>query len=123
YSGLGGWNLMLNAASEEKREAAWEFVRYLTAPERQKERALKGGFLPTLKECYEDAEILSKVPVISLGRAAIRNVRSRPATPFYRDMSLAMARRFHESLSGAQSPEEAARALDADLERILAEKI
>lgn len=119
YSGLGGWNLMVNAASHEKLEAAWTFIRYLSAPEQQKERAIKGGYLPTLKDCYEDHEILSRVPVITLGREAIRNVRARPATPFYQDMSLAMAERFHASLSGAVDPGIAARTLRERLEEIL----
>ncbi|MFL5990917.1 MAG: ABC transporter substrate-binding protein, partial [Rubrobacteraceae bacterium] len=107
HSGLGGWNLMINAASE-KTEAAWAFIRYLSAPEQQKERALRGGYLPTREDCYEDREILSEVPVITLGRDAIRNVRSRPVSPLYRDMSLAMAERFHASLSGTVAPERAA---------------
>jgi len=119
YSGLGGWNLMINAASQEKMEAAWAFIRYLSAPEQQKERALEGGYLPTLKGCYEDPDILSEVPVITLGREAIRNVRSRPATPFYHDMSLAMAQRFHASLAGIVTPERAAARLREDLDAIL----
>jgi hypothetical protein len=59
------------------------------------------------------------VPVITLGREAIRNVRSRPATPFYHDVSLAMARRFHASLAGSVVPERAAAMLWEDLEDIL----
>jgi ABC-type glycerol-3-phosphate transport system substrate-binding protein len=118
HSGLGGWNLMINAASE-KREAAWAFIRYLSAPEQQKERALRGGYLPAREDCYADREILSDVPVIALGREAIRNVRSRPVTPLYRDMSLAMAERFHASLAGTVAPEGAAALLEDDLEGIL----
>lgn len=118
HSGLGGWNLMINAASE-KTEAAWAFIRYLSAPEQQKARALRGGYLPTREDCYEDREILSEVPVITLGREAIRNVRSRPVTPFYHDMSLAMAGRFHASLTGATAPQHAATLLEQDLESIL----
>jgi multiple sugar transport system substrate-binding protein len=116
HSGLGGWNLMVNAASE-KTEAAWAFIRYLSAPEQQKERALKGGYLPTRKDCYEDGEILSRVPVIELGREAIRDVRSRPVTPLYHDMSLAMAEQFHASLAGMVAPERAAATLQEILER------
>ncbi len=120
YSGLGGWNLMVNAASAEKMEAAWAFIRYLSAPEQQKERALEGGYLPTLRDCYEDGVILAEVPVITRGREAIQNVRSRPATPFYHDMSLAMAERFHASLAGNVTPEQAAQTLQQRLEEILA---
>ena len=119
YSGLGGWNLMLNAESEDKTEAAWAFIRYLAAPAQQKERALEGGYLPTLRDCYEDPEIVENVPVITRGKEAIQNVRSRPATPFYHDMSLAMAERFHASLSGTVEPERAARTLRERLEEIL----
>jgi multiple sugar transport system substrate-binding protein len=119
HSGLGGWNLMVNAASEEKVEAAWAFIRYLSAPEQQKERALKGGYLPAREDCYEDEEILSGVPVITLGREAIRSVRSRPVTPLYQDMSLAMAGRFHASLAGTVAPERAAEMLKGELEEIL----
>jgi multiple sugar transport system substrate-binding protein len=119
HSGLGGWNLMINAFSEEKARAAWAFIRYLSAPEQQKERALKGGYLPTLEDCYEDGEILSEVPVIALGKEAIRSVRSRPVTPFYQSMSLAMAERFHSSLAGTIAPQRAAALLEEDLEGIL----
>ena len=119
HSGLGGWNLMVNAASEGKVEAAWAFIRYLSAPEQQKERALRGGYLPAREDCYEDEQILSGVPVITLGREAIRSVRSRPVTPLYQDMSLAMARRFHASLAGIVAPERAAEMLKGELEEIL----
>jgi ABC-type glycerol-3-phosphate transport system substrate-binding protein len=110
---------MVNAASEEEVEAAWAFIRYLSAPEQQKERALRGGYLPTREDCYEDGEILFGVPVITLAREAIRSVRSRPVTPFYQDMSLAMAGRFHASLAGTVAPERAAEMLNGELEEIL----
>jgi multiple sugar transport system substrate-binding protein len=119
YSGLGGWNLMVNAAKQDKLDQIWAFIRYLSAAEQQKERALRGGYLPTQKACYEDGEILSGVPVITLGREAIRNVRSRPATPLYQDMSLAMAEWFHASLAGAVTPDHAAATLQEELKDIL----
>ncbi|HEX2728734.1 MAG TPA: extracellular solute-binding protein, partial [Rubrobacteraceae bacterium] len=118
-SGLGGWNLMINAGSE-KTEEAWTFIEYLSAPDQQKERALQGGYLPTIKSLYDDEEILEKVPVAALGKEAIKNVRSRPASPFYYDMSLSISERFHASLTGSISPEEAAAALQRDLKKILA---
>lgn len=122
HGGLGGWNLMLNAAStvtQERADAAWEFVRYLSAPEQQKERAIRGGFLPTLKGCYKDPEVLDEVPVITLGLDAIENARPRPATPSYGEMSPMMARRFHSSFAGTSGPREAALALEKDLQGVL----
>lgn len=120
FSGLGGWNFYLNAASsEEEKDAAYEFVKFATAPEQQKFRALNGSFLPTLEALYDDREIVSEVPVIALGKEAIKNARPRPLSPYYADMSLKMAEQFNASLKGEKSPEEAARTLDGELQEIV----
>jgi multiple sugar transport system substrate-binding protein len=34
-SGLGGWNLMVNATSEDKLDQIWTFIEYMSAPEQQ----------------------------------------------------------------------------------------
>ncbi|ABG03191.1 Twin-arginine translocation pathway signal [Rubrobacter xylanophilus DSM 9941] len=118
-SSLGGWNLFINAASEDEADAAWTLIEYLAAPEQQKQRALEGGYLPTLEELYEDQEILDKVPVIALGKEAIRNTRPRPVSPYYSDMSLRMAEQFNASLKGEVSPEEAVGTLREELQNIV----
>jgi multiple sugar transport system substrate-binding protein len=120
FSGLGGWNFYLNAASsEEEKDAAYEFVEFATAPEQQRFRALNGSFLPTLEALYDNRKILEKVPVIALGKEAIKNARPRPLSPYYSDMSLKMAEQFNASLKGAKSPEEAIRTLDRERQGIV----
>jgi multiple sugar transport system substrate-binding protein len=120
FSALGGWNFYLNAASSaEEKDAAYEFVKFATAPEQQRFRALNGSFLPTLKDLYGDEEIVEKVPVIALGEAAIKNARPRPLSPYYSDMSLVMAEQFNASVKGTKSPEEAASTLDRELQEIV----
>jgi multiple sugar transport system substrate-binding protein len=120
FSGLGGWNFYLNAASsEEEKDAAYEFVKFATAPEQQKFRALNGSFLPTLKDLYEDREVVEKVPVIALGEGAIKNARPRPLSPYYSDMSLKMAEQFNACVKGDKSPEEAVGTLDRELQEIV----
>ena len=120
FSGLGGWNFYLNAASsEEEKGAAYEFVKFATSPEQQKYRALNGSFLPTLEALYADEEIVEKVPVIALGESAIKSARPRPLSPYYSDMSLEMAEQFNACVKGAKSPEEAANALDDRLQEIV----
>ena len=118
-SSLGGWNLFINAASEDEADAAWTLIEYLAAPGQQKQRALQGGYLPTLEELYEDQEILDKVPVIALGKEAIKNTRPRPVSPYYSDMSLRMAEQFNASLKGEVSPEEAVGTLQDELQNIV----
>ena len=70
YSGLGGWNLFISAASVN-RDAAWTLIRYLSASEQQRTRALRGSYLPTLETLYEDDEVLETVLILALGREAI----------------------------------------------------
>jgi len=119
-SGLGGWNFMINAASDpETQEAAYEFIRFATSEEQQRFRALEGSFLPALQSLYEDQEILDAIPVIALAPEALRNSKPRPVSPFYSDMSLEMGEQFNASLNGEVSPEEAARTLQGSLEGII----
>jgi multiple sugar transport system substrate-binding protein len=118
YSSLGGWNMFINAASDRQDEA-WEFIRYITSAEIQKQFALDTARLPTLRSLYDDQEIIDSVPVIALGKEAIQNARPRPRSPFYSDMSLVMASQFTQSLNGETSPEEAVGVLEDEMQRIV----
>ena len=118
YSSLGGWNFFLNANSE-KADAAYEFIRFMSAPEQQKVRSIEGSVLPTRQELYEDPEVLEKVRVADLGQEAIRNTRPRPVSPYYSDMSLRMAGQFVRSLRGEVAPGEALGVLQGELEEIV----
>ena len=118
FSGLGGWNMMINANSQ-KQDQAWEFVRFMTGEEGQRQRAISATLLPTLKSLYDDQEILDQVPVIRLGKDAIQSTKSRPVSPYYSDMSLKMAEQFSLSLKGDVAPEEAVKTLQTELTSII----
>ena len=116
HSGLGGWNMYVNAASEGKLDAIWEFIQFFTMnDEQQRFRATSGGFLPPLKYLYEDQEILDSVPVASIAGDALERALTRPISPFYSDISLAMQKQFAESLKGNVTPEEAAQNLENEI--------
>jgi multiple sugar transport system substrate-binding protein len=118
YSSLGGWNFFMNANTKDP-DAAYEFIRFMSAPEQQKYRAIEGSVLPARQELYEDQELLQEVPVAELGQEAIQNTRPRPVSPFYSDMSLRMAEQFNASLNGEVSPDEALSTLQEQLEEII----
>ena len=122
YSCLGGWNLMIDArAGDDERAAAWEFIRYLTAPAQQKRQALQAGLLPVLESLYEDPEVLASVPIAALARGAMAaRIRVRPRTPFYADLSAEIANAFNRVLKGELTGQEAVAALDKDLRAIVA---
>jgi multiple sugar transport system substrate-binding protein len=119
FSGLGGWNFLINAASEDRIEEIWAFVEFMIAPEQQKTLALESTRLPTLKSLYEDEELLQKVPVASLGRESLENSRPRPVSPYYSDMSLEMARQFNAALKGEEPVEQALETLQRELQAIV----
>jgi multiple sugar transport system substrate-binding protein len=118
YSSLGGWNFFMNANTGDP-DAAYEFIRFMSAPEQQKYRSIEGSVLPTRQELYEDEEILREVRVAELGQEAIKNTRPRPVSPFYSDMSLRMAAQFVRSLRGDVPPGEALSTLQDELEEIV----
>jgi multiple sugar transport system substrate-binding protein len=45
--------VMFKSASERKRRAAWEFIRWFNSPEIQVRWALRTGYLPVRKSCLE----------------------------------------------------------------------
>lgn len=121
YSCLGGWNLMANAhASKEERAAAWELIRYLTAPAQQKRQALEAGLLPVIASLYEDPEVLGGVPVAALGKETMSTrLRVRPMSPFYSELSSEVANAFSRVLRGEITGTEAVEALDKELRGIV----
>ncbi len=118
-SGLGGWNFFINAfADQEAQDAAWEFVKFMTAPEQQKFYALGGSYLPTLTALYDDPDIKESVPTVRLAGEALKNTVPRPVSPVYSDMSLEMAEQFNASLSGDTEPQQAISTLQTELQKI-----
>jgi multiple sugar transport system substrate-binding protein len=118
-SGLGGWNFFINAfADPEAQDAAWEFVKFITAPEQQKFYSLGGSYLPTLTALYDDPEIKESVPTVRLAGEALKNTVPRPVSPVYSDMSLKMAEEFNSSLGGDVEPQEAISTLQTELQKI-----
>ena len=119
FSGLGGWNFLVNAASEDKLDEIWTFIEFMSSTESQKTFALESARLPTLKALYEDEVVKKKVPVAALGLEALQSARPRPISPYYSDMSLVMAEHFNEAVGGSASVEQALRSMQGELQNIV----
>ncbi len=119
FSGLGGWNFLVNAGSEDRLDEIWTFIEFMSSPEAQKTLALQSARLPTLRSLYEDDEVLEKVPVAARGKESLENARPRPVSPVYSDMSLEMAEKFNASLKGDLSVEQALQELQTELQSIV----
>jgi multiple sugar transport system substrate-binding protein len=115
---LGGDVLLINAFSEMKEEA-WEFIRFFANEQSQKTRALEAGVLPTRKALYDDREVMEALPMIAEAKEALLNVRPRPVSGRYSEMSRAMALQFNNVLRGNATPEEAVETLQSGLQQII----
>jgi multiple sugar transport system substrate-binding protein len=119
YSCLGGWNLAVNRRSGQL-DAAWDFILWAVAPERQRAMAETGGFLPTLTELYQDAALRAAVPVLALGEAAVLSARARPISTIYSRLSPRIAIMFNRVLTGELAPQEAVQRAERELRTIMA---
>jgi multiple sugar transport system substrate-binding protein len=115
---LGGDVLMISVFSEMKEEA-WEFVRFFANEESQKTRALEVSLLPTRKALYHDREVKEALPMIAEAKEALLNVRPRPVSARYSEMSRVMALQFNNVLRGNTMPEEAVETLQGELQQIV----
>jgi multiple sugar transport system substrate-binding protein len=119
YSTLGGWNQLINAATDLQEEAL-TFAQFMTATAQEKQLAIDGGLRPTRKALYEDPDVIEALPAIELQKEIIfDNAKSRPVTEFYSEMSAAMAEQFNLCLMGQVSPTEVAETLQTSLSNIV----
>jgi multiple sugar transport system substrate-binding protein len=118
FSALGGWNLFINSASDVK-DQAWELIRFLTTPEAVKFRAIEGSYLSPLQETYEDQEVLDKVPVYEVVGQVTDQIKPRPVSEFYGDLSLEMAEGYNNCLNGESSPDETVATLQESMQGII----
>jgi trehalose/maltose transport system substrate-binding protein len=119
---LGGWQLMVNKNSKNK-EAAAEFVKFLTSAEIQKFNSLQRSLLPTRPAIYDDPEVLATnayykplKDVFSGGAVA------RPSTvssDLYNDVSVAYFTAVNEVLTGQKETKAALAELEKKIQQIL----
>ena len=114
----GGWNLFLNESSGRK-DLAWALIEYLAAAPQQRTWATQGSLMPTLSGLYSDGQVLKTMPVLGRARTVVSHTTTPPVSPYYADMSLAMAKHFNAALRGAETPEQAAGALQGELQKIV----
>jgi trehalose/maltose transport system substrate-binding protein len=100
---IGGWELGVSAYSKHK-EAATEYVRYLTSPEVQKWRALVGTYAPSIPSVAQDPEVLEVLPFLEKFEDVERITRpSREVGNHYTDVSNSFFFGVYEILSGTSA--------------------
>ncbi|MBC7288359.1 MAG: ABC transporter substrate-binding protein, partial [Armatimonadetes bacterium] len=115
---LGGWYYSIPRGARAPATAA-EFIQFMTSEQIQRERALRGGPLPTIRRLYDDPEILATYPHYEVLKHIVLGARSRHYIPRYLDVSRAMQQSLHAMLCGTLAPEEAVTKMAEEVRRIV----
>lgn len=112
---LGGLNWGISVYSKYPKEA-WEAVQCVTSFEHQKLDTMKRLNLGVWEKLYTDPDVKKQIPFIGTLRAGLDNAHSRPTTPYYFDVTYAIAKYSHEVAVGTMDPETAVKRLDHDVQ-------
>ena len=86
---LGGYQLGINANSK-KREAAIEFLTWMSSPETQTRLALNFGLAPSRPAIFQDAKLKAAQPFMASLQSVFIGATPRPITPQYAKVTLAL---------------------------------
>lgn len=86
---LGGYQLGVNA-NTKKREAAIEFLTWMSSPETQTRLALNLGLAPSRPAIFNDAKLKTEQPFMASLQSVFTGATPRPITPEYAKVSLAL---------------------------------
>ena len=116
---LGGLDLVVNnAISDTQKEAAVEFINYMTSKETQKNMTLISAQPPVVKDVYTDEEILEEIPFYADFYDIIMTGKARPLSPKYAKVSDAIQRNIHKALTGETEVKDALDTLQGELEKL-----
>ena len=118
---LGGWQLAVNAYSENPAVAA-DVALHLASYEEQVQRAIQVSNLPTIEAVYEDEELLaSDVAWFADLLPVFQNAVARPSTitaPRYGETSRIFFSAVHDVLTGQEDAETAVALIELDLQAL-----
>jgi multiple sugar transport system substrate-binding protein len=86
---LGGWNLGVSTCSTH-RKTARDFIRFVAGEQNQRTLFERAGFAPSIASLYDDPRLRRDFPYLGVLKAALRDARIRPTTPYYDDVSSAI---------------------------------
>lgn len=108
--GIGGWALAINADIDAaQQEAAWEYIKWVTSPEIQKEMAKLGGGGYIRMSNLADPELIALYPFLPVLDASFRNGNGeyRPRIPEYPQIQDILGSAVNAVLAGDADPQAA----------------
>jgi ABC-type glycerol-3-phosphate transport system substrate-binding protein len=116
----GGWNLYMNAYSKNQ-DAAWALMQFMSSAAQQRYTMETIEYTPTLSALFDDPQLIKAAPFSApaVAKNVVFETITPPKTPYYKDMSSAMAAQFQANLLGRATPAQAAGNVQTQLEQIL----
>jgi multiple sugar transport system substrate-binding protein len=103
---LGGHHVAISAWSE-RPDDAWRLARYLVSAEAQRLRAVAEGRVPARRDLFDDPEVRRANPQWARMDRALGQIRPRPASPVYQELSAILQRGLANALLGTAAPRDA----------------
>ncbi|MEM8550915.1 MAG: extracellular solute-binding protein [Pseudomonadota bacterium] len=119
--GFGGWGLAINDdISDAQKEAAWEFIKWITSPDVQIEMSLMGGGGVIRKSTSSNAEVVEKFPHMPIINESFLsgNGDYRPRIPQYPEIQDILGTAVNAVLVGDEDPQAALDAAQSQAERL-----
>jgi len=117
--GIGGWGLAINAdIDEESQAAAWEYIKWVTSPDVQKQMAELGGGGYMRVSTLADPELIELYPFLPVIHESFLkgDGEYRPRIPEYPEIQDILGSAVNAVLAGDADPQAA---LDAAQEQAL----
>ncbi len=111
----GGWNLMISKFSNHKKEAL-EFIKFLLREDSQKIMYQEGGYLPVLKQLYEDKSFVAKYKDLKFYKNLLNNGVHRPFLKDYTRISDILAYYANKAIKGEISVDKALNEVDQNIQ-------
>jgi multiple sugar transport system substrate-binding protein len=117
---LEGKALAINPnSSDEEKEAAKKFIKYLTSQESQIQRLIQLNFLPTNLEVFNEPTISEVDPNLLNFRSSLENLLLKPKSPIYTEISFPIQNNVYDVLTGRISAEKALNNIISEVEFLL----
>jgi multiple sugar transport system substrate-binding protein len=109
---IGIWHIAIPAASKNK-QAAFDFLQFVTSKEIQKKMSIEAGLPPSRASVYDDADILKLRPWYPAVRDALVNGKARPRTLYWAEIENILGGYLQQALIGEKSGADALKEANA----------
>ena len=116
---LGGHNLVVSAYSKNPKGAV-QLIDFLTSAQIEKLDAAEYSITPVLSETYSDPEVQKAMPFADALKKNVEAAHARPVSPVYPQISQAIYKNVNAALSGQESPQDALKKADSQINSALA---